>query len=56
MYYASKKNQKKRFTISKELYIQVMMFKNMKVNNGKYEVRLYTTPTGKLIEGHLYSI
>ena len=52
LYYASKKNQKKRFTISEELYNQVMMFKNMKVNNGKYEVRSYTTPTGKLITGH----
>ena len=52
MYYASKKNQKKRFTISEELYNQVMMFKNMKVNNGKYEVRSYTTPTGKLITDH----
>ena len=46
------KNQKKRFTISEELYNQVMMLKNMKVNNGKYEVRSYTTPTGKLITGH----
>ena len=24
----------------------------MKVNNGKYEVRSYTTPTGKLITDH----
>ena len=45
------KNQKKRFTISEELYNQKMMLKNMKVNNGKYEVRLYTKPTGKLITG-----
>ena len=45
-------NQKKRFAISEELYNQVMMFKNMKVNNGKYEERSYTTPTGKLITGH----
>ena len=29
-----------------------MMFKNLKVNNGKYEVRSYTTPTGKLITGN----
>ena len=51
LYYASIKNQKKRFTISEELYNQVMMFKKTKVNNGKYEVRSYTTPTGKLITG-----
>ena len=50
LFYSSKKNQKKRFTISEELYNQVMMFKNIKVNNGKYEVRSYTTPTGKLIK------
>ena len=53
LYYASKKNQKKGFTISEELYNQVMMFKNMKVNNEKYEVRSYTTPTGKLITDHI---
>ena len=29
-----------------------MMFKNLKVNNGKYEARSYTTSTGKLITGH----
>ena len=52
LYYASKNNHYKRFTISEELYNQVMMFKKMKVKNGKYEVRSYTTPTGKLITGN----
>ena len=46
------KNQKKRLTISEELYNEVMILKNMKVNNKKYEVRSYTTPTGKLITNH----
>ena len=45
--YANKKNQRKKFTISEELYTQVMNFKEMKVNNGTYQIRSFTTPTGK---------
>ena len=36
LYYADKKKQRKKFTISEELYTQVMNFKEMKVNNGTY--------------------
>ena len=39
LYYANKKNQRKKFTISEELYAQVMNFKEMKVNNGTYQIR-----------------
>ena len=52
LYYANKKNQRKKFTISEELYAQVMNFKEMKVNNGTYQIRSFTTPTGKTISGH----
>ena len=52
LYYANKKNQRKKFTISEELYTQVMNFKEMKVNNGTYQIRSFTTPTGKTITGH----
>ena len=50
--YANKKNQRKKFTISEELYNQVMNFKEMKVNNGTYQIRSFTTPTGKTITGY----
>ena len=52
LYYANKKNQRKKFTISEELYAQVMNFKEMKVSNGTYQIRSFTTPTGKTITGH----
>ena len=52
LYYANKKNQRKKFTISEELYTQVMNFKEMKVNNGTYQIRSFTTPTRKTITGH----
>ena len=29
-----------------------MNFKDMKVNNGTYQIRSFTTPTGKTITGH----
>ena len=51
-YYANKKNQRKRFTISDELYNQVMEFKEFKLNHDKYKERSFTTPTGRVIEGH----
>ena len=49
LYYENKKNQRKKFTISEELYTQVMNFKEMKVNNGTYQIGSFTTPTGKTI-------
>ena len=52
LYYENKKNQRKKFTISEELYTQVMNFKEMKVNNGTYQIRSFTTLTGKTIIGH----
>ena len=52
LYYSNKKSQRKKFTISEELYTQDMNFKEMKVNNGTYQIRLLTTPTGKTITGH----
>ena len=52
LYSANKKNQRKKFIISVELYVQVMNFKEMKVNNGTYQIRSFTTPTGKTITGH----
>ena len=36
----------------KNFYTQVMNFKEMKVNNGTYQIRSFTTPTGKTITGH----
>ena len=52
LYYANKKNQRKKFTISEELYAQVMNFKEMKVNNWTYQIRSFTTSTGKTVTGY----
>ena len=49
LYYENKKNQRKKFTISEELYTQVKNFKEMKVNNGTYQIGSFTTLTGKTI-------
>ena len=51
-YYANKKNQRKKFTISDELYDQVMEFKEHKISNGTYIEKVFITPTGKSIKGH----
>ena len=51
-YYANKKNQRKKFTISDELYDQVMKFKEHKISNGTYNEKIFITPTGKSIKGH----
>ena len=56
LYYANKKNQRKKFTISEELYTQVMNFKEMKINNGTYQIRSFTTPTGKQLQVTLFLI
>ena len=51
-YYANKKNQRKKFTISDELYDQVMEFKEHKISNGTYIEKVFITPTGKSIKDH----
>ena len=51
-YYANKKNQRKKFTISDELYNQVMEFKEHKISNNTYKEKTFITPTGKSIKGH----
>ena len=48
-YYANKKNQRKKFTISDELYNQVMEFKEHKTRNNIYKEKTFITPTGKSI-------
>ena len=51
-YYANKKNQRKKFTISNDLYEQVMGFKEMKISQNTYNEKTFITPTGKSIKGH----
>ena len=51
-YYANKKNQRKKFTISNDLYEQVMEFKEMKISQDTYNEKAFITPTGKSIKGH----
>ena len=52
LYYANKKNQRKRITIADDLYEQVIDFKNFKIENGRYHERSLTTSTGKTLTGH----
>ena len=56
LYYANKKNQRKKFTISEELYTQVMNFKEIKVNNRTFQIRSFTTPKGKQLLATLFLI
>ena len=51
-YYANKKNQRKKSTISNILYEQVMEFKEMKISQDTYNEKTFITPTGKSIKGH----
>jgi integrase len=51
-YFANKKNQRKTFTISDDLYEQVMEFRDYKMREGTYEVKTKTTPTRNEITGH----
>ena len=51
-YYANKKNQRKKFMISNDLYEQVMEFKEMKISQNTYNEKTFITPTGKSIKGH----
>ena len=51
-YYANKKNQRKKFIISNDLYEQVMEFKEMKINKNTYNEQTFITPAGKSIKGH----
>ena len=51
-YYANKKNQRKKFTISNDLYEQVMEFKEMKISQNTYNEKTFITPTDNSIKGH----
>ena len=51
-YYANKKNQRKKFTISDELYNQVMEFKEHKIKKQHIQRKDFITPTGKSIKDH----
>ena len=52
VYYANKKNQRSKFTISNDLYEQVMEFKEMKISQDTYNKKTFITPTGKSIKDH----
>ena len=52
LYYANKKNKKKRITIADDLYDQIIDFKNFKIEKGKYRERSLSTSTGKKLTGH----
>ena len=51
-YYANKKIQRRKFTISNCLYEQVMEFKEMKISQDIYNEKKFITPTGKSIKIH----
>ena len=51
-YYTNKKNKRKKFNISDELYNQVMEFKEHKINNNTYKEKTFITHTGKSIKGY----
>ena len=51
LYYANKKNQRKKFTISEELYTHIMNYKEMKLSNGTYQIWSFTIPTSKKVTG-----
>ena len=51
-YYANKKNQRNKFTISNDLYDRVMEYKELKISQGTYKEKTFITPTGKSIKGH----
>ena len=53
-YYANKKNQGNKITISNYLYDRVMEFKEMKISQGTYTKKMIITPTGKSIKGYLF--
>ena len=48
-YYANKKNQRKKFIISNDLYEQVMEFKEIKISQDTYYEKIFITPTSKSI-------
>ena len=51
-YYANKKNQRKKFKISDELYDQVMEFKEHKISNGTYNEKVFTKPQNPELSYH----
>ena len=46
-YYANKKKQRNKFTISTDLYDWVMELKEMKIDQGTYIEKIFITPTVK---------
>ena len=50
--YTNKKNQRRKFIISNDLYEQVMEFKEMKINQDTYNEKTFIIPTGKSVKGH----
>ena len=46
-YYANKKNQRMKFTISTDLYEQAIEFKEMKINQDTCNVKIFIISTGK---------
>ena len=52
VYCFAKKELKKVISISDELNNQVIELKKFKLNLDKYKERSFTTPTGRVIEGH----
>ena len=51
-YYANKKNQRKKFTISNDLNEQAMEFKEIKISQDTYNEKTFITPSGKSIKGY----
>ena len=56
LYYANRKNQRKRIIIADDLHEQVNKFKKIKIKNGRYHGRRFTTSTGKHWQDILYLI
>ena len=51
-YYANKKDQRNKFTISNDLNDRVMEFKELKISQSTYKKKICITPTDKSIKGH----
>ena len=51
-YFVNKKNQSKKFTISNDLYEQVIKFRELKISQDTNYVKAFIIPTGKSIKAH----
>ena len=51
-YYTNKKNQRRKFILSNDLYEQVIEFKEMKISQNTYNEKTFITPTVKSIKGN----